>query len=340
MRYLETQETSAELLRLALPLMTRQDAAFHPLSYTLWYEHLSGINPALSQCLTIRLAANSPLTEEDVYRLYQHHIIKRDLEKHESWQEKVRGLLGEVVHAAINVADDSAEFGRKLGLHQAQLRTVTSLDHATRAVGEVLEETRQMQSCVEWLSQQLCAKTEQFEELALRLVQAQAEALLDPLCGLKNRRGFERAVTEVFASDSAGSVALLMADVDHFKQLNDTYGHLLGDKVLRTVAQTMQLNIKGRDIAARLGGDEFSLLLPQTTLSGARALAEQIRSAVAGGRIQRGDGQSVRGGVTVSIGVAMGTAAEGIEAVMVRADAALYQAKRGGRNRICVAESA
>ncbi len=128
-----------------------------------------------------------------------------------------------------------------------------------------------------------------------------------------------------------------MADIDFFKKINDTYGHLLGDKVIRAVAQVIHANVKGRDIAARVGGEEFAVLLPETTVTGAKALAEQIRTAVARGRIHRGDRDEQIGGVTLSIGVAMAEPEEALEALIGRADAALYEAKRTGRNRVCAA---
>jgi len=130
--------------------------------------------------------------------------------------------------------------------------------------------------------------------------------------------------------------ALVLADIDHFKQINDKHGHLLGDKILRAIGQTLQANIKGRDIAARPGGDEFAVLLQQTPLAGARALAEQIRTAVAAGRIRRSDSKEQPGSVTLSIGVAAGGSDDTLESLLARADAALYAAKRAGRNRVSV----
>jgi diguanylate cyclase len=157
------------------------------------------------------------------------------------------------------------------------------------------------------------------------------------LSGLKNRRGFERAVQAILAAGETEDLAILVVDVDRFKTLNDTYGHLFGDKVLRAVAHILQTNIKGRDVAARLGGDELAILLPGTTERGAETLAEQIRVAVAAGRIHRSDGQDLKGIVTVSIGIAVGKPTESFEALLERADTALYQSKREGRNRVCVA---
>jgi diguanylate cyclase (GGDEF)-like protein len=111
------------------------------------------------------------------------------------------------------------------------------------------------------------------------------------------RSEFLSELPEPPLSEGLAGTALLIADVDCFKAVNDTYGHLLGDKVLRAVAHVLQANIKGRDVAARIGGEEFAVLLPQTTLRGATVLAEQIRCAVAEGRIRRPNGELI-GAVT------------------------------------------
>jgi len=134
--------------------------------------------------------------------------------------------------------------------------------------------------------------------------------------------------------------ALVLADIDHFKTVNDTHGHLIGDKVIRAVAHVLSTNIKGRDIAVRIGGEEFALLLPETSLSGAASLAEKLRELVAQGRIRRNDGEEQVGHVTLSLGVAAAEDGDSLEALIERTDAALYAAKRGGRNRVTVAPRA
>jgi diguanylate cyclase len=337
MRYLQSRENSSELLRLALPLMAQQTAGFHPVSYSLWYEHVAGINPRLSQQLATRLEAAVPLSDEDVYRLYSHYIADRDLEDHERWQQQLRSLMDAVSHDTAEVGRHTGEYGSSLRDCQAELGNLATLESARQVIGRLTQETARMQAATAGLAQRFAERVREVERLSQDLERAQSEALLDPLSGLKNRRGFERAVHAILASGETEEVALLLVDVDRFKTLNDTYGHLLGDKVLRAVAHILQTNIKGRDVAARLGGDELAVLLPGTTERGAEALAEQIRVAVAAGRIHRADGQDLKGIVTVSIGIAVGKPTESFEALMERADAALYRSKREGRNRVCVA---
>jgi diguanylate cyclase len=342
MRYLENKERSTEILRLALPLMARQMAAFHPLSYALWYEHCAGINPDLSRVLDGRLTSNNALSEADVWRLYAQHIAARDMEAFERLQLQLRNLLEDTAHSAATASTQAAEFGDSLEVHARALAAPQQDPEKIRQlVADMLGDTRKMQAVAQDLSAKLQARTNEVNSLTESLRRAQSEALLDSLTGLKNRRGLERAVEDLMREQSGllGS-ALLLADIDHFKVVNDTYGHVLGDKVIRAVAHVMRSSIKGRDVAARLGGEEFAILLPQTSLTGAAAVAEQIRGTVAQGRICRPDGNESIGQVTLSVGVAIAKAGDTLEALLERADAAMYAAKRAGRNRVSVAAEA
>lgn len=162
-------------------------------------------------------------------------------------------------------------------------------------------------------------------------------AQTDPLTQLLNRRALSETITAEMerALRYDASLALLMIDLDHFKRVNDTYGHLIGDDVLRDIAQLLRSNVRERDVVARYGGEEFLVLLPDTDDAGAEAFAEQIRSAVATHTFSsrpREEGISV----TASIGVATFPAAriETVEDLFARADAALYRAKAEGRDRV------
>jgi diguanylate cyclase len=128
-----------------------------------------------------------------------------------------------------------------------------------------------------------------------------------------------------------------MLDIDHFKAVNDTHGHLIGDRVIRFVAQVMQKNTKGQDTAARYGGEEFTLLLPGTPSAGAKSVAETIRAAVSKAQLVRADNKKPLGQITISAGVATFRKGEDIMEFINRADQALYRAKKEGRNRVSLA---
>jgi diguanylate cyclase len=333
MRYVETKERSNELLRLSLPLMARQHAAYHPLSYALWYEHLAGINPALSTILTQRLDADVPLSDDEVYRLHARHIVSRDVEALERLQGRLDAVLAETALTAAEASAEASTFGHILGRHQETLDR-SSNEQIRQTMTELMEATGRMRGVTRQLVERLESSAQDLRTLHTELSRAQSEALLDALTGLRNRRGLERAVdAEVAQTAGLEGVPLLMADIDHFKRVNDRYGHLLGDKVIRVVAQAITTNLRGREIAARVGGEEFVVVLPRMDARAAVALAEQLRTAVAMGRIHRGESAESIDTVTLSLGLAIGRRQESLEELMGRADEALYAAKRRGRNR-------
>lgn len=160
-------------------------------------------------------------------------------------------------------------------------------------------------------------------------------SFLDPLTGLYNRR----YLAEVLASAGAlarrggGGLSLVLLDIDHFKAVNDGFGHAAGDAVLVHVARTIETCLRDSDIAARFGGEEFLLLLPHTGVDGASRAAERLL-----GLLRGTEAPGIGRPVTASAGVATFAGAETDEALIARADEALYEAKRLGRDRVCVAE--
>jgi diguanylate cyclase (GGDEF)-like protein len=163
----------------------------------------------------------------------------------------------------------------------------------------------------------------------------------DPVTGLRTRR----YASEVLNIEWIRScryhtpLSVMMADLDHFKRVNDEYGHPAGDAVLRGVSDTLRASLRVSDVAGRYGGEEILVILPQTEGDGARQLAERWRQAVREATFASPDGRDVR--VTVSIGVASLDASHGsTEELVSAADAALYRAKNEGRDRVEVADAA
>ncbi len=165
-------------------------------------------------------------------------------------------------------------------------------------------------------------------------------AATDGLTGLFNRRYFEGALKRELARADRGSsnLALLLLDIDHFKSFNDTYGHVMGDLVLKKVATTLGRCLRQADVLARFGGEEFVVLLPQVSATGALESAERLRASLENAGIHPG---GPRKNVTVSVGMAMFPGhAESAESLLLAADKALYQAKDAGRNRVVEAGAA
>lgn len=186
----------------------------------------------------------------------------------------------------------------------------------------------------------MLAKRLRKDNLILRksLEQQAASALharIDPLTGLYNRRWLDETLTTHIEHHRSrgGQLTLLMLDLDHFKRFNDTHGHLAGDHALITVANLLKQHIRVGDQAARFGGEEFLVLLPDTESSVAKQIASRLRHAVRGAAILDHKGRPLPC-ITVSIGLAEWGAQESAKSLLDRADAALYRAKREGRDRI------
>jgi two-component system, cell cycle response regulator len=162
-----------------------------------------------------------------------------------------------------------------------------------------------------------------------------ALAVTDELTGLYNRRYFDRHLNVMLgkAQEQARDMALMILDIDHFKAVNDSHGHDVGDVVLKEFAARMKRNIRGVDLACRLGGEEFVVLMPDTDTVQAEAVAERVRQAISDKPFDVGLPRGLM--VTVSVGVSLNeSAADTPESMIKRADVALYRAKREGRNRV------
>lgn len=167
----------------------------------------------------------------------------------------------------------------------------------------------------------------------------EAQATTDGLTGLANRRHFDQFVTEqtAIAHRYRGPLTVLFMDLDHFKQVNDTHGHQAGDDVLRSVGAVLRATMREADLPARYGGEEFAVVMPATTLEEGAQAAERVRVALNSSPVEITGGDPII--VTASIGVAqlLSTKLEAPEGLVARADAAVYEAKNSGRNRVVVA---
>lgn len=191
------------------------------------------------------------------------------------------------------------------------------------------------------LEDAVAARTEQLEATNQKLVDANARlerlAVTDGLTGLHNHRYFQEALAAEHArwGRTGHAFAVVLMDVDHFKHYNDTQGHPAGDEVLRAVATTLKDHTRDTDVVARYGGEEFVVLLPETDIEAAAAVAEKLRAAIAALPVPHAEKQPL-GALTVSAGVAACPRhAPTAEALVSAADAALYAAKHAGRNRVC-----
>jgi diguanylate cyclase (GGDEF)-like protein len=230
-------------------------------------------------------------------------------------------------------------FGDRLGQTRSLQARVWRMGGRLRMLAEYdIAELEQLYDTVLALNREYANAQLELAQINHKLQQREAQiltaSLTDPLTGVGNRRRLEQAlvVEANRAERTGGGFCAVMADLDHFKQVNDTYGHEAGDKVLAAFGDVLRRRTREVDIAARFGGEEFVVLMPATNLQDAVAIAERIRAAVAELRVE-----PLPEPVTASFGVAERVAGEPGDALLRRADAALYEAKRLGRNRVMAA---
>jgi diguanylate cyclase (GGDEF)-like protein len=196
-------------------------------------------------------------------------------------------------------------------------------------------------ACFVWLTATLSLQT---ATIVLRISQLEQENILDPLTGAFNRRYLDKHLREEVSRARRYSfpLSVLLLDIDHFKQINDQYGHQVGDQVLMFFAKTIQQELREVDILARYGGEEFLVVASQTTRNGAIDLAERLRRSLESNHCKlptKAGAANIQ--VRCSIGVAtLGGAIDRLEKLVQRADENLYRAKKLGRNQVNADESA
>jgi len=333
--YIEDQERASEYLRLAITLLSNHKIPISPFNYRLGYDCVSGKRADLQKELDVAVAATDKPLMLRLWELYQQSYILDDKTLENIRRELnsiILGMQGELEQSGGKLAGYAERLSRFSGI----LNSPVSPQVIAEEVKLVIEDTRATEVTQRQFNAQLTQITSEMDSLRKELVQIREESYTDSLTGISNRKAFDTALEEAIYKTrlEKSTFSILIADVDHFKQVNDKYGHLVGDKVLRFVASTFKWCVKGKDLVARFGGEEFAVILLNTDMTGAFSVAEQIRSAVCAGKIKDMTSQKMLDQVTVSIGVAQFNTSDLPHDLLQRADRALYQAKEKGRNRV------
>jgi len=332
--YLEHLLAAAEK---ALASLRRHAVPPTALNYSVWFTHHAGHNPALSRAIRELEDRGEPLDEARLLEFAERFLgCAPELERLQELVDKADGALDAVASELGGFRAHTAAYGATLEGAATTLERGGRLDGITRLLAELRGATLAMRARADSLERELARRDAELAALRVDLAKAEKAVSSDPLTGIGNRRLFDRALEKLAreALERNAPLALLLVDIDHFKRFNDTYGHPVGDLVLKLVAAKLAEKAPPPRVAARYGGEEFALLLPDTDLATARALAERIRGEI-GDRelVQKSDGRRL-GTVTLSIGVARFRPGEPLDAFVARADEALYRAKAAGRNRV------
>lgn len=309
-----------------------------PRNLELWFSLVEGRNPALVRDMQRLTQPDGAVAQSDADALYDAHIIRQGLSRDvveliQRFEDEMTRVADAVETSGANASGNS----EKLRFLSVELKRSAADNPAIGVLMDgVLSVAKSVREANERLEQQLARSSNEVDTLRRNIENIQQEAMLDPLTGVKNRKTFDIEIERLVnaAKESGEPLALVMADIDYFKQFNDKWGHQTGDHVLRLVADVMNANIKGQDVLARYGGEEFAIILPGTTISNAVMLANRIRGAVEYRRLKKRRTDEDLGIMTLSMGVASLKWDDTIEGLIERADNCLYAAKKGGRNRV------
>ncbi len=330
----------AGILRMAIPLMTSRNIPVTPQNYAIWYHYVAQDKPGLKEHIDTLLEDGTPFNERLSDEIYQQFLAECNLEQTEYIRQMIQSTLRETSANLQSTGNEAAQFGDLLGHFGEVCGSAGSINDVYGLVNEVLEETRQMKDSMDRIKLEFAAKSAEMDEIRKELEEVRKQASTDSLTGLSNRATFFDTLESSAASAQLNSspMCVVMIDIDHFKRVNDTFGHLVGDKVIRFVADTLKKSIKGQDTPARYGGEEFAILLPGTSLNNAVTLCNNIRELIAGTKLVRTGSKEPLGTITISAGVAQYRAGEDILDLLRSADDALYQSKENGRNQVTAAE--
>ncbi|MBV8700203.1 GGDEF domain-containing protein [Bradyrhizobium sp.] len=313
----------------------RQNAT--PRNYEIWYVYATGYNPPLNKVVNETLARSGRLTDTDLEQIYESYLSQiKSPDRIDKVGAQVVGEIDDVMGILSEALGMSSNYDATLNGASQRLSGAQTLDQVKAIIETVGKSTRQMLDTNKVLEERLATSKSEISNLQHSLEAIRAESLTDPLTGLGNRKYFdgmiEMAVQTSLASNEP--LSLLMFDIDHFKSFNDSYGHLTGDQVLRLVGQSLTQIMREQDITARYGGEEFAVVLPNTALRHALSLADQLRRTVMAKELKKKSTGEILGRVTISVGVSLLRPDDDTDALIERADACLYAAKRAGRNRV------
>ncbi len=340
MRYSQSKEKSAELLRVVLARMGQHDAAFNPTTFTVWFEHVAGINAQLSQAVEEQLRAQPRLGDADMLHLYQAFVSDVDPQAMQRIGGELQHMMQTMADAASRTGNQAGEFGAELESMATNLQSVSE-KLMTPVIAQAIEGTIRMRSSAHALESEVKHNQLEIKRLQGELSRARDESLRDALTLVLNRKGFDLKLADMLAQPCAHgrSHGLVMFDIDHFKNVNDTHGHVMGDRVLQALGEVLRscLPDSSAGSVARYGGEEFAALLPDSTPADSLKLAELVRLRTKALKVRDRRTQELVLTVTISGGVALMQAGDDAQTLTARADAALYRSKQAGRDRVTCA---
>ena len=322
----EDYKALSDIVKDVLTFMAKEKIIPSPQNYERWfrifcYAKENNLNLSKSELIDI------------YFDLYQVKLDKQDIESAGIVERIAEELFEEIQKVLKSVSEHDrgiSEGGERL----EKMASSIPAEDVQKVLNRIMHEVRGLKSVNRKFIQRLEEQRGEIERLREELRRVKEEANIDPLTGLRNRRSFERALSEFFRDFKKFGYpfSVVMIDLDNFKRINDTYGHLAGDKVLKEIGNILRNYLRAKDVPARTGGEEFTIILPGITREEALMVAERLRKVIANYTVEHEDKKI---NPTASFGVAeVNEQVDTPEDLLRLADENLYKAKRRGKNTV------
>ncbi|MBN2865960.1 MAG: GGDEF domain-containing protein [Thiotrichales bacterium] len=335
----DTPEKATRIFERLLESFQEQEINPTPLNYFVWYYYLKGDNPPFRKEMDAILKDPYGYTDRVGKRLYEQ-FLQDESEEDTQFDRAFRRLVDVMVKKMNLWSDKLEDHTQKLDDCANSLANPNLNAKEIKEISETMvSHAQSMNESSKAFQQEMLETSEEVRSLRNQLIEAQTAALTDELTELGNRKAFNHALEEHMLkaeqAEKPNSLCVILSDIDHFKNFNDTYGHLIGDSVLRYYANTMKKKQRANETICRYGGEEFVILLSDSSLEEANERAEEIRSDIEASVLKRKNSNEPLTKITASFGVAHfhGEPETGDQLVS-RADIALYKAKESGRNQV------
>ncbi|BBP44256.1 GGDEF domain-containing protein [Thiosulfativibrio zosterae] len=333
----DAPEKAKRIFMMLQELFEEQNINPHPLNYYIWYSYYKGDNPKFRQEMDRVL--NDPFGYNDRIgkRLYEEYLEDQDNSDNQ-FDSAFKRLIGLMIQKMNLWSDRLEEHTKELDACATSLSgDPLNAEELKKLTNSVLSTANSMQQSTAEFQKELLESTKEVQDLRQQLIEARAEIMQDELTQVGNRKAFNNAIEELTteAMQAPQTLCLIMTDIDHFKRFNDTFGHLVGDSVLRYFANVMKKGKQENETICRYGGEEFAILLANSSLEAAKARAEAVRSGIESAQLKRANSEQTLGKITASFGISVYQGPkESVESFIKRADDALYLAKDQGRNQV------
>ncbi|MEO1889870.1 MAG: GGDEF domain-containing protein [Cycloclasticus sp.] len=294
---------------------------------------------ALNEVIDGVISEKKNFTVAIMLELYEKYVNgAASIQQQEKIQKALEKVMSEASDEIEHINNGAAGFDQNLNKHAETLSETSDPQAAALILKQVMQDTRDMVNQNKEIQTRMQETNAEILKMKAELEAVKATAEKDALTGLKNRGAFDKAIGRAVSSQSKVDTTLIMRDIDHFKRVNDSFGHLVGDRVIRYVSALLTQVMGPEHHVSRYGGEEFAILLSNQSIDTASQLANKVRIAMSNSKLQRKDSGETIGKVTVSAGISVLKTGDSIDSFIDRADKALYKAKETGRNKVVLSE--